>query len=367
MPPPSRPPPFPPPRRRTQTLPDASVLPQSAATATLRPGDAVLLTGGSGFLGSAVARRLLARGVRLRALIRGTATPPNLEGLDLETARGDLTDPASLCAAAQGQRYLFHVAADYRLWAPDPDDLARVNLDGTRALMRAALEAGIERIVHTSSVATLKVAGATAPVDETATARPEDAIGAYKRSKTLAERAVEEMVARDGLPAVVVNPSTPIGPRDVKPTPTGRMVLDAARGKIPAFVDTGLNLAHVDDIAEGHLLALERGRIGERYILGGEDMTLRAILAEIARLTGRRPPTITLPRAPLMPLAAAMEAVARFTGREPLLTRDGLRMSRHRMFFTSAKAQRDLGYRARPAREALADAVAWFRATGRLA
>ena len=327
----------------------------------------MLLTGGSGFLGSAVARALLARGVRLRVLLRGTGVPENLAGLDVEPARGDLTDPASLRAAMRGQRTLFHVAADYRLWAPDPAELVRVNLDGTRALMRAALEAGVERVVHTSSVATLRVAGATTPVDETAAATPDEAVGAYKRSKTLAERAVEEMVARDGLPAVIVNPSTPIGPRDVRPTPTGRMVLDAARGRIPAFVNTGLNVAHVDDIAAGHLLALERGRIGERYILGGEDLTLRQMLAEIAGLTGRRAPTLALPRGPLMPLAAVAEAVARVTGREPLLTRDALRMSRYRMFFSSAKAARELGYRARPARDALADAVAWFRATGRLA
>lgn len=327
----------------------------------------VLLTGGTGFLGSAVARALITRGVRPRILVRPGSPRSNLAGLDHEVVEGDLTDPASLDFALQGIRSLFHVAADYRLWSPDPTMAMRVNVEGTRSLMRAALAAGVTRIVHTSSVATLKVAGATAPVDETAPLAPDAAIGAYKRSKTLAERLVEDMVARDGLPAVIVNPSTPVGPRDIRPTPTGRLILDAARGQVPAFVDTGLNFAHVDDIAEGHLLAHEHGRIGERYILGGENLTLRVLLAEIARLTGRRAPRIRLPRAPLFPLAWAAEAMARVTGKEPLLTADGLRMSRHHMYFTSAKAQQELGFRARPALEGVADAIAWFRQAGRLA
>lgn len=332
----------------------------------LSPGDPVLVTGASGFLGSAVARALLARGVALRVLVRPASPPGNLQGLGAELVRGDLTDPTSLVAALRGIRYLFHVAADYRLWAPDPSVILRVNVDGTRALMRAALEAGVERVVHTSSVATLKVAGATVPVDETAPLGPDEAIGTYKRSKTLAERAIEEMVARDALPAVIVNPSTPIGPRDIRPTPTGRVILDAALGRIPAFVDTGLNFAHVDDIAEGHILAFERGRIGERYILGGENLSLQTLLAEIARRSDRRPPRVKLPRAPLFPLAAGAELYARLSGKEPLLTLDGLRMSRYRMYFSSARAERELGYRARPWQEGVADALAWFRAEGRL-
>ena len=332
----------------------------------LRAGDAVLLTGGSGFLGSSVLRALLARGVRVRALVRPASPRGNLAGLGCEVVEGDLSDRASLAAALRGVRYLFHVAADYRLWAPDPGVIQRVNVDGTRALMSEALAAGVERVVYTSSVAALKVAGATAPVDENAPLDPDEAIGAYKRSKTLAERVVEEMVRHEGLPAVIVNPSTPVGPRDIRPTPTGRMILDAARGKIPAFVDTGLNIAHVDDIAEGHLLAFERGRVGERYILGGENMSLRDLLAEIARQTGRRAPRFSLPRGPLLPLALGAEAVARLTGKEPLLTVDALRMSRYRMFFTSAKAEHELGYRARPPSEAVADALAWFRQAGRL-
>jgi dihydroflavonol-4-reductase len=332
----------------------------------LRPDDLVLVTGGSGFLGSAVVRALIARGSRVRAIVRSSSPPDNLAGLDCEVVTGDLTDRESLAAALRGVRSLFHVAADYRFWARDPSVILRVNVEGTRSLMGEALSAGVERIVYTSSVAALKIAGATSPVDETSPLSPDEAIGAYKRSKTLAERAVEEMIARDRLPAIIVNPTTPIGPRDIKPTPTGRILLDAARGRIPAFVDTGLNFAHVDDIAEGHLLAFERGRIGERYILGGENVLLRDLLAAIAGLSGRRAPRISLPRMPLYPLAYGAEAVARLTGKEPLLTLDGLRLARYRMFFTSAKAERELGYRSRPYQEGVADALAWFRKAGYL-
>jgi dihydroflavonol-4-reductase len=333
---------------------------------SLQPGDPVLVTGGTGFLGSAVVRALVARGLRVRALVRPTSPRANLAGLDCEIAAGDLTDQASLQAALRGIRYLFHVAADYRLWAPDPSAILRVNVDGTRSLMQQALAAGVERIIYTSSVAALKVAGATGPVDETMPLAPDEAIGTYKRSKTLAERAVEEMVGRDGLPAVIVNPSTPIGPRDIRPTPTGRIILEAARGRIPAFVDTGLNFAHVDDIAEGHLLAFERGRIGERYILGGTNLTLQELLATIAGLTGRPAPRVKLPRGPLFPLAYGAQAIAHFTKKEPMLTVDGLRMSRYRMFFTSAKAERELGYRSRPYQEGVTDALAWYREAGYL-
>jgi dihydroflavonol-4-reductase len=334
--------------------------------AVLRPDDVVLVTGGSGFLGSAVVRALIARGARVRAIVRSSSPPDNLTGLDCEIVAGDLTDRESLAAALRGVRYLFHVAADYRFWARDPSVILRVNVEGTRSLMQEALSAGVERIVYTSSVAALKIAGATSPVDETSPLSPDEAIGAYKRSKTLAERAVEAMILQDGLPAIIVSPTTPLGPRDIKPTPTGRIVLDAARGRIPAFVDTGLNFAHVDDIAEGHLLAFERGRIGERYILGGENVLLRDLLAAIAGLSGRRAPRISLPRTPLYPLAYGAEAVARLTGREPLLTLDGLRLARYRMFFTSAKAQRELGYRSRPYQEGVADALTWFRKAGYL-
>lgn len=325
--------------------------------------DKVLVTGASGFVGSAVARALLARGYRVTALVRASSPRANLEGLGLEVAVGDMTDQASVEAAAKDARFLFHVAADYRLWAKDPEEIVRANREGTGAVMRAALKAGVEKVVYTSSVATLGVPPGQdkqAPADETAPLTEQTAIGAYKRSKVIAERLVEAMVAQQGLPAVIVNPSTPIGPRDIKPTPTGRIIVDAATGKAPAFVDTGLNLAHVDDVAEGHLLALDKGRVGERYILGGQDVTLRQMFADIAQLAGRKPPTIELPRAPLYPLARLFEAVAQVTGKEPQLTVDALNMSKRRMFFTSAKAERELGYRARPYQEAIADAMAWF-------
>jgi dihydroflavonol-4-reductase len=330
-------------------------------------GDPVLVTGGSGFLGSAVVRSLIARGARVRVLVRAASPSGNLSGLDCETIVGDLTDRQSLEAPLRGIRYLFHVAADYRLWARDPSVMLRVNVQGTRSLMGEALSAGVERIVYTSSVATLRVAGVRGPVDETSMLGSDEAIGAYKRSKVLAERTIEEMILREKLPAVIVNPTTPIGPRDIRPTPTGRILLDAARGRIPAFVATGLNFAHVDDIAEGHVLAFERGRIGERYILGGQNLSLQELLAAVAGLTGRRAPRIKLPRGPLLPLAFGAEAVARFTGKEPLLTVDGLRMSRYQMFFTSAKAERELGYRSRPYQEGVVDALAWFRQAGYLA
>jgi dihydroflavonol-4-reductase len=264
-----------------------------------------------------------------------------------------------------GAASLFHVAADYRLWAPDLEEIVRNNLAATRVVMEAAREAGVRRIVYTSSVATLKPDPA-GPADETRAATPEQAVGAYKRSKVVAERLVEAMV-REGLPAVIVNPSTPIGPRDVRPTPTGRIIVEAASGRMPAYLDSGLNLVHVDDVAQGHLLAEERGRIGERYILGGQDVTLGGMLAVIARLLGRKPPKVALPRRALFPLAHANELLARLTGKEPFLTVDSLRMAAHHMYFSSAKAEAELGYRARPYEQAVADALDWFRAAGMIA
>jgi len=328
--------------------------------------DDILVTGASGFLGSAVVRKALDRGLRVRVLVRANSPRRNLDGLPVRVVVGDMRDAASMREAMRGVRYLCHVAADYRLWAPDSEEIVRANTEGTRAVMEAALAAGVERVVYTSSVATLRVAGATAPVAEDAGMAAEEAIGGYKRSKVMAERLVERMIAEQGLPAVIVNPSTPVGPRDVRPTPTGRIIVEAASGKMPAFVDTGLNLVHVDDCAEGHFLALERGRVGERYILGGQDATLREILGEIASLSGRKAPSVELPRWPLYPLAHLAEGAARLTGREPFLTVDGLKMSRYRMFFTSAKAQRELGYAPRPYREGLSDALGWFRAEGYL-
>jgi len=325
--------------------------------------DTVLVTGASGFVGSAVARALIARGFRIRALLRETSPRKNVEGLSCKIVLGDMRDAESLKNAMQGARYLFHVAADYRLWARDPEEIVRNNREGTRAVMETALAAGVEKIVYTSSVATLKPLNGRA-ADETSRHDECSAIGAYKRSKVIAERLVERMIADRGLPAVIVNPSTPIGPRDVKPTPTGRVVVEAMGGRIPAFVDTGLNLVHADDVAEGHLLALEHGHIGEMYILGGQDVHLRDMLIVVAEMTGRKAPTVRLPRMPLYPLAYGAEFIARFNGKDPFITVDGLRMAKYRLFFSSAKAERELGYRARPYREAISDAVAWFREAG---
>jgi dihydroflavonol-4-reductase len=327
-------------------------------------GDKVLVTGASGFVGSAVARKLLDRGFAVRALVRPTSPRFHLAGLDIAFAEGDLLDAATVRTAMGGVRHVLHVAADYRLWSRDPTEIMRNNVTSTRNVMAEALRAGVERVVYTSSVATLAVRTDGTSVDETFPLDEGKAIGAYKRSKVAAERLVERMIADDKLPAVIVNPSTPIGPRDVKPTPTGRIIVDAARGRIPAFVDTGLNLVHVDDVAAGHLAALDRGRIGERYILGGQNVSLAEMLAGIAALLGRRPPRIRMPRSAIVPLAVTAEAIARFTGREPLVTLDALRMSKYRMFFTTAKAERDLGLTARPFTEALADAIHWFRGAG---
>jgi len=329
-------------------------------------GGATLLTGATGFVGSAVARVLAARGHRLRLLVRPSSDRRNLAGLEAEVVLGDLTDAASLAVAAAGCRYVVHVAADYRFWVPEPQAMLRANVDGTLAVMRAAMAAGAERVVHCSSVAAVGFSADGTPADENTPAKEADFVGTYKRSKFLAERAVLELVRQEGLPAVVVNPAAPVGPRDIKPTPTGKMIRDAAAGRMPAYIDTGLNVVHVDDVAEGHALALERGRIGERYILGGENLLLKDLLALVAEVAGRRPPRIELPEAVVWPAALVMEALARLTGIPPMITRDHLKMARKKMFFSSAKAERELGYAARPVRAAIEDAVAWFRANGML-
>jgi dihydroflavonol-4-reductase len=328
--------------------------------------DVVFVTGASGFVGSAVVRLLAERGFAVRALARASSPRGNLKDLPVDVIEGDMRIPEDMQRAIRGARYVFHIAADYRLWARDPEEIVRNNVSGTRAVMEAAKESGVERIVYTSSVATLKPGTIDVPADETGRLSEAQAIGAYKRSKVAAERIVERVVAENGLPAVIVNPSTPIGPRDIKPTPTGRIIVEAASGRMPAFVDTGLNLAHVDDVAEGHVLALEKGRVGESYILGGENVSLREMLVAIAEIAGRSPPRFRLARAPLFPLAFAAETVARLTGKEPFLTRDALRMAGHHMFFSSARAQRELGYRSRPYRAALEDAIAWYSAAGYL-
>lgn len=324
----------------------------------------VLVTGASGFVGSAVAKSLVDKGFSVRALVRGASPRAHLAGSAITYVEGDLRDMASLRPALAGVQFLFHVAADYRLWARRPQDITEANVTGTHNIMNEALRAGVERIVYTSSVATLQLRRDGQPVDETSPLDEHNAIGVYKRSKVAAERLVEKMIADENLPAVIVNPSTPIGPRDVRPTPTGRIIVEAANGRIPAFVDTGLNLVHVDDVAAGHLAAFDKGKIGERYILGGENVLFSQMLADIAGMVGRRAPRIKLPRAAVMPVAMVSEWGAYLTGREPFATRDGLRMAKYRMFFQSGKAERELGYRVRPYREGLADAITWFRHAG---
>ncbi len=325
-----------------------------------------LVTGATGFVGSAVARALLARGEAVRVLVRHGSDRSNLAGLDVGAVVGDLTDAASLARAVAGCTRVFHVAADYRIWVPDPDAMLAANVGGTTALMLAAADAGVSRIVYCSSVAALGLTKDGTPADETTPVSEDSVVGIYKKSKFRAEQAVLNLVRTRGLPAVIVNPAAPVGPRDIKPTPTGKMIADAAAGRMPAYVETGLNIVHVDDVAAGHLLAADRGIVGERYILGGENLTLAQVLALVDAETGRSQRRVRLPGAALWPLALACEGIARITGIAPLVTRDHLRMARKLMFFSSAKASRDLGYAPRPASAAVADAIAWFRANGRL-
>jgi dihydroflavonol-4-reductase len=320
-----------------------------------------LLTGATGFVGAAVLRRLIEAGHNVRALVRPNNDRRNLSGLDCETIAGDLAEPESLKCAVQGCEAVFHVAADYRLWVRDREQMNRVNIRGTVDLIRLAAAAGVSRIVYTSSVATLRVREDGLPADETWHAELSDMIGAYKQSKFLAEHEVKRMVADAGLPVVIVKPTAPFGPRDIKPTPTGRMVVEAASGRMPAYVRSGLNVVHVDDVATGHLLAYEKGRIGEPYILGGENWTLERILKTVAELTGQSAPRIRLPHWVVTPIAHIAEGLARVRGSgEPLITVDGVRMARKLMYFSSEKARGELGYAPRPAVEALRDEIEWF-------
>jgi dihydroflavonol-4-reductase len=327
----------------------------------------VLVTGVTGFIGSAVAKALCEAGFAVRATAVPTSPRHHLAGLDLDFYEGDLRDPSSARTAMVDIQYVFHLAADYRLWARKSSEILKNNVLITRNVMEAALRARAERIVYTSSVATLAldphVGGAA---DETKPLSEEQGIGAYKRSKIAAERLVEQLVANEGLPAVIVNPSTPVGPRDVRPTPTGRIIVEAAKGRIPAFVDTGLNLVHVDDVAAGQLAALHRGRIGERYILGGENVPFAQMLEDISRLVGRRAPRLRIPHAVALPIAYAAEGLALLTRKEPFASIDAVRMAKHCMYFTSRKAERELGFKARPYIEGLADAIRWFRGAGYL-
>jgi dihydroflavonol-4-reductase len=324
----------------------------------------VLVTGASGFVGSAVARLLLEQGLDVRVLVRPLSDRANVRDLGVEVVEGDLTEPASLKAAVKGCSGLFHVAADYRLWTRDPAAMFAANVEGTKAIMMAAGEAGVSRIVYTSSVATLGLRGDGQAADEDTPVSYADMIGPYKQSKFLAEAEVSKLVD-GGLPVVIVNPSTPVGPRDIKPTPTGRMIVEAVSGRMPAYVDTGLNMVHVDDVAKGHLLAYEKGSVGERYVLGADNMSLREILGEIADLADGRAPLFRIPHDLILPLAHVAEAWTRLTGgKEPFVTVDGVRLAKKRMYFSSAKAEQALGYNPRPACQGLADAIAWFRQHG---
>src|SRR5271169_4642124 len=322
------------------------------------------VTGATGFLGSHVARVLAAQGAELRLLVRPTSNLKNLQGLKAETATGDLRDAASLERAMAGCDTVFHVAADYRLWVRDPQEMYRSNVDGTRAILEAARKSGVGRVVYTSSVATMGFTKNGHPADEDSPVSLADMIGHYKRSKFMAEQIALE-AGRSGLHVVTVNPTTPVGEQDVKPTPTGRIVLDFLKRKFPAYVETGLNLVDVRECARGHLVALEKGKSGERYILGGEDLTLKQILDKLGKITGLPSPTVKLPYVFALATGVVDELITgRLLGREPRATIDAVRMGRKMMFVSSAKAERELGWRMVPVDGALRRSVEWFRANG---
>jgi dihydroflavonol-4-reductase len=325
------------------------------------------VTGATGFLGSHVARVLAEQGAELRLLVRPTSDLRNIADLNADRVEGDLRDPASIEKALSGCDVVFHVAADYRLWVRDPAAMYRSNVEGTRGLLEAARKQGVGRIVYTSSVATMGFGSGSnngSPADEESPVALADMIGHYKRSKFMAEQVAIE-AARSGVDVVVVNPTTPVGERDIKPTPTGRIVVDFLKRKFPAYVDTGLNLVDATECARGHVQALEKGRAGERYILGGENLTLKQILDRLAAITGLAAPTVKVPHVVALAGAVFYEMVmGRLLGREPRATIDEVRMSRKMMFVSSAKAERELGWRVIPVDEALRRSVEWFRANG---
>jgi dihydroflavonol-4-reductase len=324
----------------------------------------VFVTGATGFVGSHVARALADQGADLRLLVRGSSDLRNIEDLNAERVIGDLRDAASIQTAMAGCEVVFHVAADYRLWVRDPDEMYRANVDGTRAILEAAGKNRVRRVVYTSSVATMGFTGNGHPADENSPVALANMIGPYKRSKFMAERVAMD-AARNGMDVVVVNPTTPVGERDIKPTPTGRIVVDFLKKKFPAYVDTGLNLVDVTECARGHVAALEKGRSGERYILGGENLTLKQILDKLAALTGLPSPKVKVPYVMALATGVVDEIVTgRMLGREPRATIDAVRMGRKKMFVTSAKAERELGWRSLPVDDALRRAVTWFQQNG---
>jgi dihydroflavonol-4-reductase len=324
-----------------------------------------LVTGATGFVGSHVARQLVSAGRSVRVLVRPNSNLQALAGLKVEYFEGDLRDQKSLECALQAIRCVFHVAADYRLWTPRPEEIYEINVKGTRNLLNAARHAGVERIVYTSTVATIAVPRHGALPNETVQATLDEMIGHYKRSKFLAEQVAFEAAAA-GIPVVVVNPTAPGGPWDWKPTPTGRIILDFLKGKMPAYVDTGLNLAPVEDIAAGHLLAAEKGCAGQRYILGGRNMTLKQILDALSAITGRPAPRFRLPHAIALAAGYADQLFSRLAGREPQIPVEGVKMSRHRMFVESDKAEHELGYKPTAVEAALERAVSWYQQHGYL-
>lgn len=319
-----------------------------------------LVTGGTGFIGAHVVRARLARGREVRCLVRSASSRENLEGLPVEIVTGDLNDASSLARSCAGVDVVYHVAADYRLWLRDPREIYRTNVEGTRALLRAAGEAGVRRFIHTSSVGALGLTKDGTPADETTPVTLAQVVGHYKRSKYLAEREAESFAAQ-GLPVVIVNPSTPIGEYDVKPTPTGAVIADFLARRMPAYVETGLNVIDVKDVAEGHLLAAERGRIGEKYVLGHRDMTLKEILDALARITGLPSPRWRLPHAIPLVVGAIDTGFSRLTGRAPRVPLEAVRMSMKKMYFDSGKAVRELGLPQTDPALALDRAVTWFR------
>jgi dihydroflavonol-4-reductase len=324
----------------------------------------IFLTGATGFLGSHVARVLADQGADLRLLVRPTSNLKNLEGLKAETATGDLRDAASLAKAISGCDTVFHVAADYRLWVRDPEEMYRSNVEGTRAILDAARKSGVRRVVYTSSVATMGFTSNGAPADEDSPVALADMIGHYKRSKFMAEQIAIE-AGRSGLHVVTVNPTTPIGEQDIKPTPTGRIVVDFLQRKFPAYVETGLNLVDVRECARGHVSALERGKSGERYILGGENLTLKQILDKLGRITGLPSPKVKLPYVFAFAAGVVDEAITgRMLKREPRVTIDTVRMGKKKMFACSYRAETELGWKIVPVEDALRRAVEWFRANG---
>jgi dihydroflavonol-4-reductase len=321
------------------------------------------VTGGTGFVGSHLVRALVARGARVRCLVRPDSRVDNLEGLDVETVTGDLRRRESFEAALEGVEWLFHCAADYRLWVPDPAAMYAANVDGTRNVLAAAGAARVRRVVYTSTVGALGLPADGSPGDETTAVDGARLVGHYKRSKYLAEQVALEL-ARGGLPVVLVHPTAPVGERDIKPTATGRMILDFLQGRMAAYVDTGLNLVDVRDVALGHLLAAEKGRLGEKYILGHENLTLKQIFDRLAAISGRPAPRLKLPHWVPLAVSAVDTAVARLGGRRPRFELDAVRLSRKRMFFDAGKAVRELGLPQSPVRGALERAVHWFRERG---